>query len=121
MAKTATIGEMHTKIRIYHQEKGIDEEGFPTETWENVFASEGNDDPFCWCKWVNQHGTDVLELMKLDIKNVATITMRYTPKLTEECRIKHESDERLYEVVSIDNIEDSRNLMEVKVRRMITG
>ena len=60
-------------------------------------------------------------MMKLDIKNVATLTMRYTDKLTEECRIKHESDERLYEVVSIDNIEDDRTLMEVKVRRMVTA
>lgn len=121
MAKTASIGEMHTRIRIYSQTKGIDDDGFPTEVWGNVFASGGDPDPYCWCKWVNAHGTDALEMMRLNIKNAATITMRYTDKLTEECRIKHESDERLYEVVSIDNIEDSRNLMEVKVRRMVTA
>ena len=118
MAKSVTIGQMHTKIRIYSQVKGIDDDGFPTEVWSNVF---GPTDPYVWCYWVNQHGTEVLEMMKLDIKNVATITMRYTDKLTEECRIQHESDDRLYEVVSIDNIEDDRTLMEVKVRRMVTA
>ena len=121
MAKSVTIGQMHTRIRIYSQTKGIDEDGFQTETWTNIFATKSGEDPFCWCNWVNLHGTEVLDMLRLEIKDAATITMRYTPKLTEECRVKHENDTELYEVISIDNVTDSRNLMEVKVRRMVTA
>lgn len=118
MAKEATIGEMRTKIRIYSQTKGIDVDGFPTEAWANVF---GDGDPFCRCMWVNAHGTEVFDNLRLELRDVATITMRYTPLLTPECRIFHEDDPEPYEVISIDNISDRRRLMEVKVRRAVTA
>ena len=123
MAKEATIGEMRTKIRIYNQTKGLDSEGFPTEVWTNVFTTQAEPkaDPFCWCMWVNAHGTEVFDNLRLELRDVATIMMRYTPLLTPECRIYHESDAAPYEVISIDNISDRRHLMEVNVRRVVTA
>lgn len=115
--KSARIGQMHTRIRIFSQTKGVDSDGFPTEAWANVFG--GNE--FCWCNWTNAHGSDVWENMKLDLKETATITLWYTNLLTAECRIQHEDDPDRWEVLSIDNVDDQRKYLEVKVKKVITA
>ena len=36
--KTARIGEMHTKITVKSLTSAMDADGYPTETWANVFG-----------------------------------------------------------------------------------
>ena len=121
MAKSANPGEMKTRIIVQALHAGVDADGFPTETWESVFLdSEGNALPVR-CKWVNAHGTDVFLNMQLDLKDVATITMRYTPLINQRCRILHESDPKPYEIISIDNVDDSREWLEIKVKRLVVA
>lgn len=122
MAKEAKSGEMRTRITVQALTTGIDAEGFPTEEWTDVFGGEK-----AWCKWVNPHGTEVYEHMRLDLGDAATITMRYTPLIDVRCRIFKdyepvggpEDDEKAYEIISIDNVEDMRKILEIKVRRVV--
>lgn len=114
MAKTASIGEMRTKITVKLPTKGVDADGFATETTADVFSGK------VWCKWVWQHGAEVFENMRLGLGQVATITMPYTDKITPRCRIWREnetSDADAWEIVSINNVEEARRFLEIKVRR----
>ncbi|MGI6239981.1 MAG: head-tail adaptor protein [Christensenellales bacterium] len=114
MAKFVRIGEMRTRITIKRVIKGLDADGHATHAYEDVFPGR------VWCKWVWQHGTEVFESMRLNLGQVATITMPYTPKITPQCRIWRESettDADAWEVVSIDNVEEANRYLEIKVRR----
>ena len=114
MAKSASIGEMRTKITVKLPTKGVDADGFATETDAAVFTGK------VWCKWVYQHGAEVLENMRLGLGQVATITMPYTSLITQRCKIWRESetaDADAWEIVSIDNVEEARRFLEIKVRR----
>lgn len=114
MAKSASIGEMHTRITVKLPTKGVDTDGFATETDADVFGGK------VWCKWVWQHGTEVFENLRLGLGQVATITMPYTVLVTPRCKIWRETetaDADAWEIVSIDNVEEARRFLEIKVRR----
>lgn len=114
MAKFASTGEMHTKITIKAPTKGTDADGFATETDTDVFGGK------VWCKWVYQHGAEVFENMRLGLGEVATITMRYSSLVTPRCKVWREGESAAadaWEIISIDNVEDARKFLEIKVRR----
>lgn len=111
--KSARIGEMHTKITVKALTPGMDADGYPTEKWTDVFT--------VWCNWKNAHGTELYETMRLDLKEVATITMRYSDKINQRCQIFRESDTEPYEIISIDNVEDKRRFLEIKVKRRVVA
>lgn len=113
--KSARIGEIHTKITVKSLTTGMDADGYPTEAWTDVFGGK------VWCNWKNAHGTELYETMRLDLKEVATITMRYSDKINQRCQIFRESDTEPYEIISIDNVEDKRRFLEIKVRRRVVA
>jgi hypothetical protein len=47
--------------------------------------------------------------------------MRYSPLVTVECRIWHERDAEPYEIISIDNVGDRREYLEIKAQRVVTA
>lgn len=114
MAKSASIGEMRTRITVKLPTKGVDTDGFATETDADVFGGK------VWCKWVYQHGSEVFENMRLGLGEVATITMRYSSLVTPRCKVWREGESAAadaWEIVSIDNVEEARRFLEIKVRR----
>lgn len=114
MAKSASIGEMRTKITVKQPTKGADGDGFATETFADVFGGK------VWCKWVWQHGNEVFENMRLALGQVATITMPYTSLVTPRCKVWREGETAAadaWEIISINNVEEARKFLEIKVRR----
>lgn len=112
--KSARIGEMRTKIRFQSCVHGTDAEGYPTETWTDLFGGE-----HIWCQWTNVHGTETFSAMQLDLTDPATVTMRYLPGISVRCRIYRESDPQPYEIISIDNVNDRGTYLELKVKRVV--
>lgn len=113
--KSARIGDMHTKITVKSLTTGMDADGYPTESWTNVFGGTNQ----VWCNWKNAHGTEVFDAMRLDLKEPATITMRYSDKVNVRCRIWRGAD--AYEIISIDNVDDARKWLEIKVKRLVVA
>lgn len=104
---------MHTRITVKSLTTGIDADGYPTEAWTDVFGGK------VWCNWKNAHGTELYDTMRLDLKEVATITMRYSDKVNERCRVWRGTDE--YEIISVDNVDDARQWLEIKVKRRVVA
>ena len=120
MAKFANPGEMRTQIIIETYESEKTANGYQEKTWKNIFG-EGNT---IRVKWVNVHGTEVFEAMGLDLREPATLTMRFSPLISRECRIlkaedaeKEDRESLYYEVISIDDIEERHTQLEIKVQR----
>lgn len=120
MAKSALAGEMRTRITIKGMKAGTDKEGNPTETLTDLFGGK------LWCKWVYAHGSEVYEGMRLDLGQLATVTMRYSSLVNQRCKIWHENedpnDEALaWEIVSINDPEDKHKFLDIELRRTVVA
>lgn len=113
MSKYANSGELRTPVRFVRVSRVTDEEGFPIEQEVNIFG-EG-----CTVnvKWVNAHGSEVYELMQLRLREPATITMRYSPLIDRSLLVYREDDPEPYEIISVDNVQQRRVWLEIKVQR----
>lgn len=114
MAARANAGEMRTKITIKNPVYTI-KDGFSREEFMNAFSRP------VWCKWVNAHGAEIYQAAELHLREPATITMRYSPRVTVKSRIWRGSDTEPYEVISINNVNDRCEFLEIKVQRVVTA
>lgn len=119
MAKQARAGELRTLVYFRRVVRGTDEEGYPkTESEEPVFGRDGDvQDIPVHCKWVNAHGTEAFTAMQLQLREPATLTMRYSPKIDSTLLVYRRGDPRPYEIISVDNVEDRGKWLELKVQR----
>lgn len=120
MAKEVNAGDLRTRIQVYRTERGINANGFNTEQEVAVFSEP------VWCKWVWAHGSEVFEHRREKLGQVATITMYHTPLITPQCKIELVDEQaitgttgELFDVVSIDPVENNRRFMEIKVNREV--
>lgn len=119
MAKQASAGELRTRIYIRSVSKSADEDGVSSEEEEESaigYDAQGREIMY-HCKWVNAHGTEVFNAMQLQLRELATLTMRYSPKIKPDQLIYRVGDPVPYEIVSINDVEDRHRWLEVKVGR----
>lgn len=116
MSKSANAGELRTPVWFKIVERFTDAEGYPNEDEVDVF-----DGSPMMCKWVNAHGTDAFLAMQQQLKEPATITCRYSPKINERCLVYKDSDPKPFEVISIDNVEERNVWLEIKVQRRVAA
>jgi hypothetical protein len=120
MAKSATAGEMRTRILIKGAadnaaEQDTDAEGYRPILETNLF------DGYVYCKWVGAHGSDVYENKRLALEASATLTLRYTPKINQRCRVWRagdpQDDQHAWTIISIDDPDDRHAYLELKIAR----
>lgn len=119
MSKSANPGELRTPVYFKLPSRTKDPEGCWTDMEVNVFGQneQGKDIP-CMCKWVNAHGSEVFQGMQLQIREPATITTRYSKKLTDPRLLIYRGDDpRPYEAISYDDVEERHRWLEIKVQR----
>jgi head-tail adaptor len=109
MAKYVNAGELRTPVRFVRIARGKDADGYPTETETEVIKTN--------CKWVNVHGSEVFTAMQQELREPATITMRYSPLINQKLIIYKDTDTDPYEVISINDVEDRHRWLEIKVQR----
>lgn len=114
MAARAGAGEMRTKITVKNPEYSIID-GFSQEEFKDVFSRP------VWCKWVYAHGSEVYEAAAQRLREPATITMRFSPLVTAKSRIWRGNDPTPYEVISLNNVNDRGEFLEIKVQRVVTA
>lgn len=115
MAKRANPGEMRTRVTIEAYTETQDADGYPVKAWVNVFGGARH------TKWVNAHGTEAYEAMRLELKEPATLTMRYSPLITPQCRITKVGDTEPFEIISMNDVENRHEWLEIKVQRVVSA
>ena len=119
MPKQIGAGDLRTRITVFdlpRDEAGEvlrDADGYPAQEPVNVFGPGGGRS----CKWEDAWGSEVYAARQAGVTDPATLTLRYTPKITTTCTVFRGSDPRPYEVLSVRDIGDRHAWMEVKVQR----
>ena len=126
MAKSVNAGSLRTPIIVEEYTETQDGDGYAVKGWVNVFGAGKT----YRVKWVNVHGTEVFEAMRLELNEPATLTGRYSPLITAQCRLLLASDaektaaekEKLYyEIISMDDVENRHQWLEIKVKRKVSA
>lgn len=113
MSKYANPGELRTPVIFKKITRSVNDNGFPTETETALFDGRP-----VLCKWVNAHGTEVWEHASLNVRERATLTLRYAPALCDNTLlILRAGDERPFEIVACDNVENRNEWLELTVQR----
>jgi len=105
-------GELNTQIVLKKRSVAIDAGGFQAVTAGDTIAT-------VWSRWRNVHGSEVWSAAAQNAIKPATVLIRYNSSLNETCLVQKGSD--LYEIISIDNIDERSEYMELKVQLAETG
>lgn len=112
--KNINPGELRTPIRIECTVSEKNSNGFQEKTHKNIFG----ENEFIRCKWVNAHGTEIYSASTLNLREPATVTIRYSPLVNANCVIFKRNDKKPFEIISVDNIREMNKWLELKVQRM---
>lgn len=118
MARSATPGEMRTKIRILSPTDHKDSERYRNVSYSNIYS----DDRTISCKWVSAFGAEAVQAHSLGLKEVATLTLRYDPRITSDCVVTTGKGEtlRVYDLMSAPNdVGGAHRFLELKVKRRV--
>lgn len=110
-SRVTNPGELRTPITLEPATMSQDTGGFQTQgqgTSINVLA-----------KWTNVHGTEVWAAQMRGAIKPATVLIRYQASLEETWTVLKGSDR--YDIVSIDDIQERHEYMELKVKRVGSG
>ena len=104
-------GEMRTSITLKKRTATADAGGFMVPGWTTLGT--------VWAKWTNVHGAEVWTAQMAQAVQPATIWIRYRNDVDTSCAVFLGST--MYEIVSVDNVQQRSEYMELKVRRMAGG
>lgn len=123
MAKSATPGEMRTRIRILKPVDNPSSKRYRNPEYVNIYP----DGRTIRCKWVSAFGAESVQAYSLGIADLATLTLRYDPRITADCIVERlpvgvEDPEKnpsvRYEIVAVPNdVGDAHRWMEFKVTK----
>lgn len=116
MAKDARPGEMRTRIRILAPQDNPSGGGYRNPKYKNIYP----DDRTIRCKWVSAFGAEAAQAQSLGLKEVATLTLRYNPRITSVCIITTGEGEarNSYDLMSPPNdVGGAHKWMELRVKR----
>lgn len=116
MAKSATPGEMRTRIRILAPKDKPTGGGYRNPEYINIYP----DDRTIRCKWVSAFGTEAVQAQSLGLTDTATLTLRYDPRITSDCVVVRVSGEnkQTYDLISPPNdVGGGHRWMEIRVKR----
>jgi len=105
-------GELRTAVTFY-------ERAITTGTGGFQAGGKGDKIADARVRWKNVHGQEVWDAAAVNAVNAATVLARYHASIDESCLV--EKDSKLYEIVSMDDIEERHEYLELKVQRMKAG
>lgn len=109
--KTFNPGEMRTQVTLQNRTITNQTGGFLAPSWADIVT--------VWAKWVNVHGAEAWQAASIQAVGSATVTIRYRSGIDTTCAVLKGTER--FEIVSVDNIQDRDEYIELKVRRMEPG
>lgn len=109
--KVINPGEFRTQITLEERAEATSSGGYKSPTWSPLKT--------VWSRWKNAHGAESFQAALEGVSAPATVLIRYIDGLDETCAVLKGANR--YEIISIDNIEERSEYIELKVRRMKGG
>jgi SPP1 family predicted phage head-tail adaptor len=110
-SKTTNPGELRTQIVLERPVLAENAGGFKAKSY-SVIAT-------VWAKWQNVHGSEVWVAESVQAVQPATVLIRYRADVDVTCAVSLGSSR--YQIVSMDDIENRHEYIEMKVSRMVNG
>lgn len=119
MAKKINPGILRTRIIVQRKTAETDSSGYESgAVWENVFGKEEcGAEVYIKCAWTGAAGDETLSMRQLGYTDIAVLEMRYSPKITKQCRILRFGEIEPYEINSIENADDRNVWLKLYVGR----
>lgn len=102
-------GELRTSIVIKRKSSERDSDGYTVGDYKIIADIK--------CKWTNAHGSEVYTADQLGYSQPATLRLRYTSDITEDCVIFKRGEDIPYHIISIDNVGERFRWLEIKVTK----
>lgn len=100
-------GDLRTKITLKKPTITKAAGGAQVVTWSTLAT--------VWAKWINVHGSEVWQSQVVQAVSPATVLIRYRVDVDTACSIFKGTDR--YDIVSVDNIQERNEYLEIKVKR----
>jgi SPP1 family predicted phage head-tail adaptor len=104
-------GDLRTQITLQTRSISTASGGFQSPTYTTLAT--------VLCKWVNVHGLEVWQSQITEAMAPATVLMRYRNDVDLTCVVV--KDGKTYEIISIDDIFNRHEYLELKVVLIRTG
>ena len=104
-------GELRTSIKLQKRTVSTETGGFLAPAWSDLAT--------VWAKWTNVHGSEAWAAMSVEAEAPATVLIRYRSGIDTTCAVLLGTER--YEIVSIDNIAQRSEYLELKVRKIKAG
>lgn len=104
-------GELNVSVTLQNRVTTADAGGFQIQSWTNIAT--------VWAKWRNVHGSEAWQAQSIGAEGAATVTIRYRSDVDETCVVLKGSER--YEIVSMDDIQEHNEYIELRVRRVREG
>lgn len=109
--KVTNPGELRTKVTLQRRTVTTLAGGFQKPAREDIAT--------VWAKWENVHGSEAWQAANLHASQAATVTIRYRADVDTTCYVMLGS--QVYEIVSMDDVRNRHEYIELKVRRVVEG
>ena len=104
-------GELDTKITLHSRGVTTGAGGFQ----KPVLIEIGE----VWAKWTNVHGQEAWIASSVQAKSAATVLIRYISQIDPTCVVEKEG--QFFEIVSLDDIQNRHEYIELKVQAWRPG
>jgi len=109
--KTINPSEMRTQVSLCSRAVAADAGGFQTLTWTTQAT--------VWAKWTNAHGVEALEAQAAGAGLNARALIRYYAGLDTTWSVLKGAER--WQIVSVDDIQERHEYMELLLRRVEAG
>lgn len=109
--KPTNPGELRTRVTLLERDVTVESGGFQVPDLLTIAE--------VWSKWTNVHGSEAWIASSVQAESPATVLIRYLDGLDTSCVVQ--KGETVYEIVSIDNVGERSEYLEMKLKRWIPG
>jgi len=109
--KITNPGELRTQVTLQQRSVTRDAGGFGTPGVAQSVSA--------WSRWINVHGAEAWTAAFAGVLEPATVLIRYVEGLDPTWRVV--KGEKTYEIVSVDDIFERHEYLELKVKRVAEG
>lgn len=109
--KVSNPGDLRLKIALYSRAVTAETGGFQKPSLTKIAD--------VWARWTNVHGSEALQAAAIQALDAATVLIRYRAGMDRTCVV--EKGGQLYEIISLDDIQERHEYIELKVRKWQAG
>lgn len=113
--KVINPGELRTLVTLGTRAVSVETGGFRVGMVAFTAITGGE----VWARWENVHGSEAWAAQAANVQEAATVLIRYRADVEPTMGVKLGAN--WYEIVSMDNIQNRNEYIELKVKRVVAA